>query len=84
MTLLSCLQVRRRHDVHLEWSPVIALKSVKNEVERAAMRSAVALDGAAMCELLAFLDAQVPEDGSWTETRVAEMVDFFRQHEVSE
>ncbi|KAK3925369.1 Xaa-Pro aminopeptidase 1 [Frankliniella fusca] len=75
--------VRRRHDVHQEWSPVIALKSVKNEVEREAMHSAHALDGAAMCELLSFLDAQVAEDGSWTETRVAERVDFFRQHELS-
>lgn len=77
------LAVRRRHDVHQEWSPVIALKSIKNEAEREAMHSAHALDGAAMCELLAFLDAQLAEDETWTETRVAERVDFFRQPEMS-
>lgn len=75
--------VRRYHQVHYEWSPVIPLKSVKNEVEVEAMRAAHALDGAAMCELLSFLEDQIALDERWTETRLAARVDFFRRPEQS-
>lgn len=62
---------------------MIALKSVKNAVEREGMRAAHALDGAAMCELLAFLEDQIITDAMWTESLVADRVDFFRRPEAS-
>lgn len=77
-----CAQARRGHDVHLEWSPVILLKMVKNGVERESMREAQALDGAAMSELLSFLEEQVIADAMWTESRVADRVDTFRRPQV--
>lgn len=76
------IAVAQWHNVHTEWSPIIALKSVKNAKERESMRQAHALDGAIMCQILSFLDGHVPEDPNWTESRLAARVDGLRRPEV--
>ncbi|AXI46026.1 X-Pro aminopeptidase [Sulfitobacter sp. SK012] len=65
----------------VQWGddPCALPKACKNEAEIAGSAAAHLRDGAAVCELLAWLDDQVP--GSLTETQVVSQLEGYRQRD---
>jgi Xaa-Pro aminopeptidase len=65
---------------HLERSPVVDFKSVKNRVELEGFREAHVRDGVAMVKFLKWLEETVPEGGV-TEISAAEKLESFRRED---
>lgn len=47
------------HKIVNSVSPIVMMKAKKNEAERAGMRKAHIIDGAAMCETLSYIEQRV-------------------------
>lgn len=60
-------------------SPIIFMKAQKNDVERAGMRMAHIKDGAAMCDVMSYLEERFARGEKWTELGIKREVDRSRK-----
>ncbi|KAL1490820.1 hypothetical protein ABEB36_013449 [Hypothenemus hampei] len=63
-------------------SPIIYLKSVKNQMEIEGMKRAHVKDGAAMCDFLAYIETQMAKGRIFTEVDLANILDDFRYEQL--
>ncbi|MFO8050918.1 MAG: aminopeptidase P family protein [Thermoplasmatota archaeon] len=72
------LQLGKGTRTHMERSPVMDMKSVKNDVELQGFRDCLVVDGVAMVKYLKWLEDRVPEGGV-TEISAADRLEEFRR-----
>lgn len=62
-------------------SPIMMMKAKKNEVEVQGMRNAHVKDGVALCDFLAFLEAEIEADNYWDEISAADRLEQYRSEQ---